>query len=180
MIPLYFLIARILLYKRDVSGAREVMCKIYANANPEDIDLKVPFFSFQIFHKHNTYLQMRVLNAAVQRSISMKQTTTFYGRSKSMLSDPINRRALVIGCGMQAFQQLCGFNTLMYYSATLFAEIGFNKPTAVGLIISGTNFLFTIIALKWIDSIGRRRIMLISAPGMILGLLIASIAFHCA
>ena len=123
---------------------------------------------------------MRVLNAAVQRSIYMKQTTTFYDRSKSMLSDPINRRALAIGCGMQAFQQLCGFNTLMYYSATLFAEIGFNKPIAVGLIISGTNFLFTIIALKWIDSIGRRRFMLISAPGMIIGLLIASIAFHCA
>ena len=43
--PTFFdsLIARILLYKRNVSGAREVMCKIYANANPEDIDLKVPY-----------------------------------------------------------------------------------------------------------------------------------------
>lgn len=118
-----------------------------------------------------------------------------------MLLDPINRRALgtpflhpptsphtpktnlqhdiAIGCGMQAYQQLCGFNTLMYYSATLFAEIGFDQPTAVGLIISGTNFLFTLIALKWIDSIGRRRIMLVSAPGMIVGLVLASIAFHC-
>jgi len=115
----------------------------------------------------------------VQRSIRITQTTTFYDRAKSMLSDPINRRALAIGCGMQAFQQLCGFNTLMYYSATLFAEIGFNQPTAVGLIISGTNFLFTLIALKWIDSIGRRRIMLISAPGMIVGLVLASVAFHC-
>jgi len=51
----------------------------------------------------------------------------------------------VIGCGMQAFQQLCGFNTFMYYSATLFKEIGFNQPTAVGLIISGTNSIFTLI-----------------------------------
>ena len=49
---------------------------------------------------------------------------------------------------MQAFQQLCGFNTLMYYSASLFQEIGFNQPTAVGLIVSGTNFLFTLFALK--------------------------------
>lgn len=80
---------------------------------------------------------------------------------------------------MQAFAQLSGFNTLMYYSATLFAEIGFNQPTAVGLIISGTNFLFTFVALKWIDSIGRRRIMLISAPGMIIGLILASVTFHC-
>ena len=173
--------ARILLYKKNVSGAREVMCKIYAYAKPEDIDLKV---STSFLSRAYVYLlicpQVRVLNTAVQRSIRITQTTTFYDRSKSMLFDPINRRALAIGCGMQAFQQLCGFNTLMYYSATLFAEIGFNKPTAIGLIISGTNFLFTIVALKWIDSIGRRRIMLISAPGMIIGLFIASIAFHCA
>lgn len=152
---------RILLRKRDISGAREVMCKIYAYAKPEDIDLKV-----------------RVLDEAVQQSIHITQTSTFYGRSRSMLLDPINRRALVIGCGMQAFAQLSGFNTLMYYSATLFAEIGFNQPTAVGLIISGTNFLFTFIALKWIDSIGRRRIMLLSAPGMIIGLVLASITLH--
>lgn len=85
----------------------------------------------------------------------------------------------MIGCGMQAFQQLCGFNTLMYYSATLFKEIGFNQPTAVGLIISGTNFIFTLFALKYIDIIGRRKIMIFSAPGMIFGLVLASIAFHC-
>lgn len=66
----------------------------------------------------------------------------------------------------------------MYYSATLFKEIGFNQPTAVGLIISGTNFIFTLVALKWIDLIGRRRIMIWSAPGMIFGLTLASIAFH--
>ena len=80
---------------------------------------------------------------------------------------------------MQAFQQLSGFNTLMYYSATLFKEIGFNQPTAVGLIISGTNFIFTLVALKWIDVIGRRRIMILSAPGMVFGLTLASISFSC-
>jgi SP family myo-inositol transporter-like MFS transporter 13 len=81
---------------------------------------------------------------------------------------------------MQAFQQLCGFNTLMYYSATLFKQIGFNNPTAVGLIVSGTNFIFTLVALKWIDTIGRRRIMVWSAPGMVFGLTLASIFFFCA
>lgn len=80
---------------------------------------------------------------------------------------------------MQAFNQLCGFNTLMYYSATLFKSIGFDQPTAVGLIVAGTNFLFTLVALKYIDIIGRRKIMIFSAPGMIVGLTLASVAFHC-
>ena len=66
-----------------------------------------------------------------------------------------------------------------YYSATIFKEIGFNDPTAVGLIVSGTNFLFTLFALKYIDIIGRRKIMIVSAPGMVVGLTLASISFYC-
>ncbi|KAF7973081.1 hypothetical protein HWV62_16278 [Athelia sp. TMB] len=152
---------RILIRRGDEEGARRIMARIYAFATPEQVDLKV-----------------KVLRAAVRQSIEITHSTTFFQRSKSMISIPINRRALIVGCGMQAFQQLCGFNTLMYYSATLFKEIGFNQPTAVGLIVSGTNFLFTLIALKYIDIIGRRRIMVLSAPGMIFGLTLASIAFH--
>ncbi|PPQ65920.1 hypothetical protein CVT24_011253 [Panaeolus cyanescens] len=152
---------RILIRRGDKPGAHAVMAKIYQFAKPEEVDLKV-----------------KVLHAAVQQSIYITETTTFAQRMKSMIFTPVNRRALIVGCGMQAFQQLCGFNTLMYYSATLFKEIGFDQPTAVGLIISGTNFLFTLFALKWIDKIGRRRIMIWSAPGMIFGLVLASISFH--
>ncbi|KAG5730846.1 Myo-inositol transporter 1 [Termitomyces sp. T112] len=160
---LYFLpeSPRILIRRGDMVSARTVMSRIYALAQPEEVELKV-----------------KVLHAAVQKSIEITNTTTFVQRFKSMLFDHINRRALIVACGMQAFQQLCGFNTLMYYSATLFKEIGFDQPTAVGLIISGTNFVFTLVALKWIDRIGRRKIMVWSAPGMIFGLTLASISFH--
>ena len=57
----------------------------------------------------------------------------------------------VVGCGLQ---QLCGLNTLMYYSATL-------------------------VTLKYIDIIGRRKILIYSAPGMVVGLVLAPISFHC-
>ncbi|RHZ67757.1 uncharacterized protein CDV56_109634 [Aspergillus thermomutatus] len=36
-----------------------------------------------------------------------------------------------------AVSQLGGFNTLMYYSATLFAMVGFNKPAAVSMVTRG-------------------------------------------
>ncbi|KAH7929017.1 general substrate transporter [Leucogyrophana mollusca] len=152
---------RILVRRGNLDAAHKVLTKVYAHAQPEQVDLK-----------------LKVLRAAVQQSIEIANSTTFFERFNSMLTIPVNRRALIIGCGMQAFQQLCGFNTLMYYSASLFQEIGFNQPTAVGLIISGTNFIFTLFALKYIDIIGRRKIMVYSAPGMIFGLTLASIAFH--
>ncbi|KIY72073.1 general substrate transporter [Cylindrobasidium torrendii FP15055 ss-10] len=163
LITLFFLpeSPRYLLMQGKDQAARDIVGKIYPYAKPEDVALKV-----------------KVLEAAVHHSIHLAHTTTFFQRFRSMISDPFNRRALIVACGLQAFQQLCGFNTLMYYSATLFATIGFDQPTAVGLIVSGTNFIFTLIALKWIDKIGRRRIMLFSSPGMIFGLVLASISFH--
>ncbi|KAI0356860.1 general substrate transporter [Trametes cingulata] len=152
---------RIMIRRDNYEAAHATMAKIYAHATPEQVDLKV-----------------RSLAAAVKQSVEITKSTTLLQRIRLILTDPINRRALIVGCGMQAFQQLCGFNTLMYYSATLFKEIGFDQPTAVGLIVSGTNFIFTLIALKYIDIIGRRKIMVWSAPGMIIGLVLASVAFH--
>ena len=142
--------------------AEAVMSKIYSHATAEQVRLKV-----------------KVLEAAVQESVRIKKTTTLLQRMQSVILVPTHRRALIIACGLQAYQQLCGFNTLMYYSATLFKSIGFDQPTATGEIIAGTNFLFTLVALKYIDIVGRRRIMIFSAPGMVVGLTIASVAFHC-
>ncbi|KAL5520883.1 hypothetical protein ACEPAF_2886 [Sanghuangporus sanghuang] len=152
---------RIMIMRGKLQEADAVMRKIYSHATPEQIKLKV-----------------KVLQTAVQESIRIEKTTTLLQRMQSIVLVPTHRRALIIACGLQAYQQLCGFNTLMYYSATLFKSIGFDQPTAVGEIIAGTNFLFTLIALKYIDIVGRRRIMIFSAPGMVVGLTLASVAFH--
>ncbi|KAG4031686.1 hypothetical protein MFRU_008g00500 [Monilinia fructicola] len=89
-----------------------------------------------------------------------------------------NRRALTIACLLQGLQQLCGFNSLMYFSATIFTILGFSSPTLTSLSVALTNFVLTCAALFLIDRIGRRRILLISIPIMILGLLLCAIGFH--
>ncbi|KAH7401555.1 general substrate transporter [Pyrenochaeta sp. MPI-SDFR-AT-0127] len=89
-----------------------------------------------------------------------------------------NRRALIIACMLQGFQQLCGFNSLMYFSATIFSLVGFRSPTLTSLSIAVTNFLFTLVAYAYIDRIGRRRILLLSIPVMVVGLTACAIAFH--
>ncbi|KAL2193471.1 general substrate transporter [Corynascus similis CBS 632.67] len=88
-----------------------------------------------------------------------------------------NRRALAIACLLQGLQQLCGFNSLMYFSATIFTMLGFPIPTLTSLVVAVTNFAFTLAALFLIDRIGRRRILLWSIPFMIAGLLLAAYGF---
>lgn len=83
----------------------------------------------------------------------------------------------------------------MYYSATLFSLVGFNKPTAVAIVVGATNFLFTFVNLVVIDKAGRRIILIATVLGMVryseisgriiiltfyqsVSMVIASIAFH--
>ncbi|KAI1769676.1 general substrate transporter [Hypoxylon sp. FL1150] len=94
-----------------------------------------------------------------------------------LLEVPKNRRALTIACLLQGLQQLCGFNSLMYFSATIFTMLGFSIPTLTSLTVAATNFAFTVLALVLIDRIGRRRILLYSIPFMTIGLLLSAFGF---
>jgi SP family myo-inositol transporter-like MFS transporter 13 len=66
----------------------------------------------------------------------------------------------------------------MYFSATIFAMIGFTNPIATSLTIACTNFVFTLVTFKFIDRIGRRRILLLSIPFMVIGLALCAVAFR--
>ncbi|KAK4687878.1 MFS transporter, SP family, solute carrier family 2 (myo-inositol transporter), member 13, partial [Tremellales sp. Uapishka_1] len=152
---------RILLLQSKTKSARSVLSKIYPLATEHQLDLKI-----------------QVMDTAVRQSVAISGSTTFSDRVASLVHVGMNRRALIIGCGLQAAQQLCGFNTLMYYSASIFSMLGFHNATAVGLIIAGVNFIFTLVALKIVDPLGRRRTMLSTMPMMVVALVMAAIFFH--
>lgn len=88
-----------------------------------------------------------------------------------------NRRALTIAMMLQGLQQLCGFNSLMYFSATIFSMLSFSSPTLTSLSVALTNFIFTLFAFVFIDRIGRRRILLYSISIMTISLILCAFAF---
>ena len=47
-------------------------------------------------------------------------------RLKNMVSYPTTRRAMRLGCGLMALQQLVGINTVMYYAASIYEMSGFD------------------------------------------------------
>ncbi|WVQ77169.1 hypothetical protein IAR50_006852 [Cryptococcus sp. DSM 104548] len=152
---------RFLLLKSQVSEARSIIARIYPLAKVEQVDRK-----------------LEIMKAAVDQSKESNHSSSWGERLKSLVDVGGNRRALIIGCGLQAAQQLCGFNTLMYYSATLFSMVGFDNATLVGLVIASINFIFTLVALKIVDPFGRRNTMIWTLPIMIVALVLASLFFH--
>ncbi|XP_020780609.1 proton myo-inositol cotransporter-like isoform X2 [Boleophthalmus pectinirostris] len=90
------------------------------------------------------------------------------------------RRALIVGCGLQMFQQLSGINTVMYYSATILQMSGVRDiQTAIWLsaMTSATNFLFTLVGVWLVERVGRRRLTIGSLIGTCMSLLILASGF---
>jgi SP family myo-inositol transporter-like MFS transporter 13 len=96
----------------------------------------------------------------------------------SLLFHPPHARALTIACLLQGLQQLCGFNSLMYFSASIFSLLGFSSPTLTSMSIASSNFVFTLAAFYLIDRVGRRRMLLYTIPMMAIALLLCAFAFH--
>ncbi|KAJ1646896.1 hypothetical protein LPJ64_001640 [Coemansia asiatica] len=96
------------------------------------------------------------------------------------LLQPINFKPLIVACMLQLMQQFSGFNTAMYYSATILKMAGFastKSATQFSIAIAATNMIMTIVAITIIDRFGRRKLLLTSFVGMVVGLVLLGIAF---
>lgn len=80
------------------------------------------------------------------------------------------RRPLMVGLGLAVFQQITGINAIIYYSDKIFAAAGFSTPLAqtqaTTWAIGAVNVLATLIAIAFIDRLGRRPLLLAGLVGM--------------
>ncbi len=83
-------------------------------------------------------------------------------RVRAMFAHAPTRRALSLGCGLMALQQLSGINTVMYYAATIYEMSGFKEITSIWL--SGFTALDQVIGLIFsillVEKAGRRTLVL--------------------
>ncbi|PJJ60972.1 sugar porter family MFS transporter [Hymenobacter chitinivorans] len=78
------------------------------------------------------------------------------------------------------FNQVSGINAIIYYAPRIFEMTGLGKGSAllssagIGLV----NFLFTLLAMNFIDRFGRRKLMLIGSFGLIATLGLVARSFY--
>ncbi|KAF2176578.1 putative transporter [Zopfia rhizophila CBS 207.26] len=144
-----------------VEEASKVLTRIYPTSTEEQRKAKIASIEMSIQEATQT-----MVDDSIWKSLRRVFTT------------PATGRAVLTACLTMAISQLGGFNTLMYYSATLFSLVGFDNATAVAITVSGTNFLFSIVNLVLVDKFGRRIILIITVLGMAICMLIAAVSFH--
>ena len=99
-------------------------------------------------------------------------------------ADLLGAARLALGVAMASFQQITGINTVIYYAPEIFAQAGFEGAASqlgASLVVASVNVLATLIAVRWLDRVGRRPLLVAGLIGMgvslaLLGALFASSA----
>lgn len=88
------------------------------------------------------------------------------------LTAPWVRPALVVAVGLAVFQQIIGINTIIYYAPTTLTQVGYTNQAAIyaNAIIGLVNVLMTLVAIRFIDRVGRKPLLLYGLVGMVLSL----------
>ena len=98
----------------------------------------------------------------------------------SELFKPSARKVMIVGFLLAVFVQVSGINTIVDYAPKILLAAGVEINNAllqtsfVGLI----NFIFTFVAIFFIDRVGRRSLYLIGSMGMVITLLMLAISFY--
>ncbi len=112
----------------------------------------------------------------ILRGISKKQTKGTYAEFFSKRMTTI----LIIAFGLAFFQQITGINAIFYYAPTIFEQAGGSTDSSFlqAIVVGLTNLFFTIVAIRLIDRLGRKPLLIIGTSAMAIALSMATLAFN--
>ncbi|WJJ95703.1 sugar porter family MFS transporter [Algibacter luteus] len=114
----------------------------------------------------------------IQRGIAKKEEK---GTISQLFSYKM-RSIMLIAFGIAFFQQITGINAIFYYAPTIFEQAGGNTDSSFlqAIVVGITNLVFTLIAIRLIDRLGRKPLLIIGTSVMAIALSMATFAFSSA
>ena len=108
---------------------------------------------------------------------SLKEET---GGGDSKLFQKKYRFVIMCAVLLAVFNQLSGINVIMYYAPLIFEKSGLATDVAMlnTVAVGVTNLVLTIVAMFFIDRLGRKTLLLIGAVGMFFSLFGAAMNFY--
>ncbi len=112
----------------------------------------------------------------IQRGIAKKEV-------KGKVSDLFTSRMktiMIIAFGIAFFQQITGINAIFYYAPTIFEQAGGSTDSSFlqAIVVGLTNLLFTLVAIRLVDRLGRKPLLIIGTSAMAIALIMATLAFN--
>jgi MFS transporter, SP family, xylose:H+ symportor len=100
--------------------------------------------------------------------------------STAQLLQPGMRKAFVIGIVLAVLQQITGINVFMYYAPEIFKQLGAGTNSALlqTVIVGAFNVAFTVVAIRTVDRLGRKPLMIVGSIGMGVSLIALGLAAY--
>ncbi|RLE01224.1 MAG: MFS transporter [Bacteroidetes bacterium] len=111
---------------------------------------------------------------------NIEQSKHVTNKDQHLFKSRIYRLPIVLAVLIAFFNQVSGINAIIYYAPRIFEMTGLGERSAL-LSTAGigiVNFIFTLLAMRFIDKFGRRTLMLIGSIGLIITLGLVSRAFY--
>jgi MFS family permease len=92
------------------------------------------------------------------------------------------RLALLLGVTLAITQQITGINAVFFYAPMIFEQsgIGTNAAFVQAILVGLTNLVFTLLAIAFIDKIGRKPLLVFGLSGITLFMMMLSYQFSSA
>jgi SP family arabinose:H+ symporter-like MFS transporter len=92
------------------------------------------------------------------------------------------RLVLTIGIVVAILQQLSGINSVFFYAPMIFEQSGIGTDASFiqAILVGLTNLVFTILAILFIDRIGRKPLLVFGISGIALCMFLLAYGFHSA
>jgi MFS family permease len=95
---------------------------------------------------------------------------------------PTLRLVLIIGVTLAILQQITGINAVFFYAPMIFEQSGIGTDASFmqAILVGLTNLFFTILAILFIDKLGRKPLLVIGMTGITVMMLLLAWGFHSA
>lgn len=92
----------------------------------------------------------------------------------------MSRPVLIMAIGLAVFQQVMGCNTVLYFAPSIFTDLGFGVSAALlaHIGIGIFNVIVTYIAMKIMDKVDRKKMLIWGAWAMGISLAVMSLGMH--
>ncbi|TWI46294.1 SP family xylose:H+ symportor-like MFS transporter [Pseudomonas duriflava] len=119
-----------------------------------------------------------VLLNEINTSIAEEKDIERQAKRTRLLSNPKLMYILLIGCSIAVLQQLFGINILMYYAPSLLQAMKVSTQDALlqTIFIGSANFIGILLAIRYVDQIGRVPLLRWGAFGCFATMLITACA----
>lgn len=133
------------------------------------------------FSERGIYILKRIsggIDSGTELESILESLSEKRGKLKDLLQ-PGLFTALLVGVGLSVFGQLTGINIIIYYGPNVLEGAGIQLGSALQyqVVLGIINLIFTILALFFIDKVGRRPLLLVGMSVLVLALLAAGLLF---